>query len=142
MSYTPLRQISDNKPNTISSLPNLPPDKTNIVKYFLIFFNREEILEIFQYFHNMGFCQYDKGNIVQGKRASMIVGITHDILWTPWRISLKSKCWLDSTKNFCRTPVLGLGPGIDFTFAWDNNNKNNNNSNHQLNFLKGRVQGD
>ena len=91
LSYTPylkrLRQISDNKPNTITSLPNLPPDKTNIVKYFLIFFNREEILEIFQYFHNMGFCQYDKGNIVQGKRASMIVGITLDILRTPWRIS-------------------------------------------------------
>ena len=79
LSYTPylkrLRQISDNKPNTITSLPNLPPDKTNIVKYFLIFFNREEILEIFQYFHNMGLCQYDKGNIVRGTELAQLLVI-------------------------------------------------------------------
>ena len=30
-------------------------------------------------------------------------------------------------KYFCRTPVLGLGLGVDFTFAWDNNNKKYNN---------------
>ena len=36
---------------------------------------------------------------------------------------------------FC--PVLGLGPGVDFTFAWDNNNNNN----PHLNFLKGTVLG-
>ena len=40
----------------------------------------------------------------------------------------------------CRTPVLGLGPGVDFTFAWDNNNKNNKNP--HLNFWKGAVLGD
>ena len=25
---------------------------------------------------------------------------------------------------YCQTPVLGLGQGAYFTFAWDNNNKN------------------
>ena len=25
-------------------------------------------------------------------------------------------------ENFCQTPVLGLGLGVDFTFAWDNKN--------------------
>ena len=37
--------------------------------------------------------------------------------------------------NFCQTPVLGLGLGVDFTFAWDNKNPH-------LNFLKGTVLGD
>ena len=47
----------------------------------------------------------------------------------------------------CRTPVLGLGLGVDFTFAWDNKD-NNNNDNYinknipHLNFLKGTVQVD
>ena len=42
---------------------------------------------------------------------------------------------------FCRTPVLGQGLGIDFTFTWDNNNNNNDNNNDNndknphLNFL-------
>ena len=27
--------------------------------------------------------------------------------------------------TFCQTPVLGLGQGVDFTFASDNNNNNN-----------------
>ena len=40
---------------------------------------------------------------------------------------------------FCQTPVLGLGLGVDFTFAWDNNN---NQSNPHLNFVKGTVLGD
>ena len=37
--------------------------------------------------------------------------------------------------HYCRTPVLGLGLGVDFTFAWDNNNPH-------LNFMKVTVQGD
>ena len=44
----------------------------------------------------------------------------------------------------CQTPVLGLGLGVDFTFAWDNNknnNKNNDKKSH-LNLLKGTVIGD
>ena len=56
-------------------MTNLPPKKTNIVKYFLIFFNKEEILEIFQYFHNMGLCQYDKGNIVRGTELAQLLVI-------------------------------------------------------------------
>ena len=47
---------------------------------------------------------------------------------------------------YCQTPVLGLGLGVDFTFAWDNhNNENHNNHNHNnphLNFMKGTVLGD
>ena len=48
---------------------------------------------------------------------------------------------------FCQTPVLGLGLGVDFTFAGDNHN-NHNNHNHKndnnphLNFVKGTVLGD
>ena len=38
----------------------------------------------------------------------------------------------------CQTPVLGLGPGLDLTFAWDNNHNNN----PHLNFVKGTVLGD
>ena len=34
--------------------------------------------------------------------------------------------------KFCRTPVLDLGLGVDFTLAWDKINKN-----PHLNFLKG-----
>ena len=53
--------------------------------------------------------------------------------------------------EFCQTPVLGLGLGVDFTFAWDNNNNNNNNDNNDndkndknphLNFRKGTTLGD
>ena len=40
--------------------------------------------------------------------------------------------------HFCRTPVLGQGPGVDFTFAWDHNDNNDKNNPH-LNFLKGTV---
>ena len=55
---------------------------------------------------------------------------------------------------YCQTPVLGLGLGVDFTFAWDNNDNNgnnhNNHNNHKnhnhnnphLNFVKGTVLGD
>ena len=44
---------------------------------------------------------------------------------------------------YCQTPVLGLGLGVDFTFAWDNNNNNHNNHNNpHLNFVKGTVLGD
>ena len=38
--------------------------------------------------------------------------------------------------EFYQTPVLGLGLGVDFTFAW-----NNQNSPH-LNFVKGTLLGD
>ena len=41
---------------------------------------------------------------------------------------------------FCQTPVLGLGLGVDFTFAWDNHNNHNNNPYHT--FMKGTVLGD
>ena len=46
--------------------------------------------------------------------------------------------------NFCQTPVLGLGLGVDFTFAWDNHDNNNhkNDNNPHLNFVKGIVLGD
>ena len=33
---------------------------------------------------------------------------------------------------YCQTPVLGLGLGVDFTFAWDHKNKKN----PHLNFLE------
>ena len=54
--------------------------------------------------------------------------------------------------KFCQTLVLGLGLGVDFTFAGDNHNNHNhnnhNNHNHKndnnphLNFVKGTVLGD
>ena len=34
----------------------------------------------------------------------------------------------------CETTVLGLGLGVDFTFAWDNNHKKKKNP--HLNFLE------
>ena len=49
--------------------------------------------------------------------------------------------------NFCQTTVLGLGLGVDFTFARDNH-KNHNHKNHKndnnphLNFVKGTILGD
>ena len=48
---------------------------------------------------------------------------------------------------FCQTPVLGLGLGVDFIFAGDNdkNHKNDNDKNDNnphLNFVKGTVLGD
>ena len=51
---------------------------------------------------------------------------------------------------YCQTPVLGLGLGVDFTFAGDNhkndkddrNDKNDNKNNHHLNFVKGTAVGD
>ena len=58
------------------------------------------------------------------------------------------------TFSNCQTPVLGLGLGVDFTFAWDNHNnhniyknpknhKNDNNVNNpHLNYVKGTVLGD
>ena len=36
-------------------------------------------------------------------------------------------------KSYCRTPVIGLGLGIDFTLAWDNNNNNDNNNDNAKN---------
>ena len=49
--------------------------------------------------------------------------------------------------NYCRTPVLGLGLGVDFTFSWDNNNNDNNDNNNKknnphLNLLTGTVLAD
>ena len=51
--------------------------------------------------------------------------------------------------HFCQTPVLGLGLGVDFTFAGDNHNHKNhknhndkNDNNPRLNFVKGTVLGD
>ena len=42
---------------------------------------------------------------------------------------------------YCKTPVLGLGLGVDFTFVWDNKNDNNKKSPH-LSVSKGTVLGD
>ena len=47
-------------------------------------------------------------------------------------------------RKFCQTPVLGLGLGVDFTFAGDNHNNHNhhnhkNDNNPHLNFVKGTV---
>ena len=47
-----------------------------------------------------------------------------------------------SIHGYSRTPVLGLGPGVEFTFDWDKNNNNNNDKNPPLNFLRGTVLGD
>ena len=44
--------------------------------------------------------------------------------------------------NIIELQVLGLGLGVDFTFAWDNNNKNNDKNNPHLSFMKGTVLGD
>ena len=50
--------------------------------------------------------------------------------------------------GYCQTTVLGVGLGVDSTFAWDNNNnndndnKNNDKNNPHLNFKKGTVLGD
>ena len=51
-------------------------------------------------------------------------------------IFLKTKTSELIFRTFCQTPVLGLGLGVDFTFAWDNHN------NPHLNFMKGTVPGD
>ena len=48
-------------------------------------------------------------------------------------------------KNCRRTPVLGQGLVVDFTFAWDdndNNNNNNKNNKPHLNSLKQTLLGD
>ena len=45
-------------------------------------------------------------------------------------------------KFFCQTPVLGLGLGVDFTFAGDNHKNDKNDNNPHLNFVKGTVLGD
>ena len=42
--------------------------------------------------------------------------------------------------HYCQAPVLGLGLGVDFTFAGNKNDKNDNNP--HLNFVKGTVLGD
>ena len=47
-------------------------------------------------------------------------------------------CFTTSGCQYCQTPVLGIGLGVDFTFAWENNDKNN----PHLNFVKGAVLGD
>ena len=44
--------------------------------------------------------------------------------------------------HFCQTPVLGLGLGVDFTFAGDNHMNHKNHNNPRLNFVKGTVLGD
>ena len=54
---------------------------------------------------------------------------------------------LKKIQIFFELRVLGLGLGVDFTFAWDNNNNNNddnnkNDKNPHLNFWKGTALGD
>ena len=54
-----------------------------------------------------------------------------------------SECWDGSARwTYCRSPVLGLGLGVDFTFDRDNNNYKNNKNNSPHLFLKGTVLGD
>ena len=60
---------------------------------------------------------------------------------TQYYIVRKFKEMLRSKPNYCQTPVLCLGLGVDFTFAWDNHN-NHNQYNPHLNFVKGPVLGD
>ena len=43
--------------------------------------------------------------------------------------------------NYCQTPVLGIGLGVDFSFNWDDND-NNDKNNPPLNFLRGTLLGD
>ena len=72
-------------------------------------------------------------------------------------VNILPKNWKNSAKillkiiqillRYCQTPVLGLGLGVDFTFAWDNpyihNHKNDKNDNNpHLNFVKGTVLGE
>ena len=60
-----------------------------------------------------------------------------------WRLSSTRGC-LSLKVVFCQTPVLGLGLGVDFNFAWHNNDNNDNNDNNynnnknnpHLNFLE------
>ena len=65
-------------------------------------------------------------------------GIGQDPDW----VNKFSTLFVLSCLLYCRTSVLGLGEGVDFTFAWDNNNDNNNNDNNDnnknphLNFLE------
>ena len=54
-------------------------------------------------------------------------------------IATYSLSYHKSFLKFCQTPVLGLGLGVDFTFAWDND-KNDNNP--HLNCVKETVLGD
>ena len=82
------------------------------------------------------------------------------LFWHEWRRCSQSLfIWLTGndiigplfSPFFCQTPVLGLGLGVDFTFAGDNHNnhnhKNHNHNNHKnddnphLNFVKGTVIG-
>ena len=52
---------------------------------------------------------------------------------------MSAKRKADAINQYCQTPVLGLGLGVDFTFDGDNH-KNDNNP--HLNFVKGTVLGD
>ena len=55
-------------------------------------------------------------------------------------IGIVIKCFV-----YCQTPVLGVGLGVDFTFAWynkNNDNHNNHNNNPHLTYVKGTVVGD
>ena len=63
-------------------------------------------------------------------------------------ISIQTELLTNET-NFCQTPVIGLGLGVEFTFAGDNHNhknhrsdNNKNDNNPHLNLLKGTVLGD
>ena len=44
--------------------------------------------------------------------------------------------------DFCQSPVLGLGLGVDFTFAWGNNDNNDKNNDKNKPHLKGTLLGD
>ena len=59
---------------------------------------------------------------------------------TGLQVSYLLKAFRIGYPDCCQTPVLGLGLGVDFTFAWDNNKKNTKkNQNLHLEFLKGTV---
>ena len=46
-------------------------------------------------------------------------------------------CYVMFLSWYCQTPVLGLGLGVDFTFAGDNHKNHKNHNNPHLNFVKG-----
>ena len=67
-----------------------------------------------------------------------------DLIVTLYILSL---CYVMFLSWYCQTPVIGLGLGVNFTFAGDNHNhKNHKNhktdNNPHLNFVKGTVLGD
>ena len=89
-------------------------------------------------------CKQSRGNVALTNVTVTVVPwslLLFEILVFNWD---PCSSWHVSWRYHCRTPVLGLGLRVDFTFAWDNNknHKNHNHNNPHLNFVKGTVLGD